>query len=50
MEKSKSRLTPEKVVNTLKKHGTTISLEQAEKVLDFYKKFAKLWLNQVFKS
>ncbi len=50
MEKKNSRLTPEKIVDILKKHGTIISVEQAEKVLDFYKKFAKLWLKQVFKS
>lgn len=49
MENEKTILTPEKVVKILKKHGTNLSIEEAKKVLDFYKKFAKLWLNQVFK-
>lgn len=42
MSGSKSYLTPEKVVKILKKHGTIISVEQAKKVLEFYRKFAKL--------
>ncbi len=50
MESENSYLTPEKVVKILKKHGTIITVEEAKKVLEFYKKFAKLWLNQVFKS
>lgn len=49
MEENYSLLTPEKVVKILKKHGTIISVEEAKKVLEFYKKFAKLWLNQVFR-
>lgn len=50
MKDEMPKLTPEKVVKILKIHGTNVSLEEAKKVLDFYKKFAKLWLNQVFKS
>jgi len=50
MDKQNSRLTPEKVVNILKKHGTNITIEEAKNILDFYRNFAKLWLNQVFKS
>lgn len=42
-------ITPEKVVKILKKHGTNVSPEEAKKVLEFYQKFAKLWLNQMFK-
>jgi hypothetical protein len=49
MEDEKTIITPEKVIKILKKHGTIISIEEAKKVLDFYKKFAKLWLNEVFR-
>ena len=49
MEDEKTIITPEKVIKILKKHGAIISIEEAKKVLDFYKKFARLWLNEVFR-
>lgn len=50
MHQKKRVVTPEKVKKVLAKHGTIVTLEEAREILEFYRKFAKLWLKQVFKS
>ena len=40
-------LTPQETVQILMKHGTTVTLEEAELMLDFLQKFAKLRLDSV---
>lgn len=45
----KRRVTPERAVEILKKHGTNISVEEAKLMLDFLYRFAKLTLEIVLK-
>ena len=40
-------LTPQETVRISKKHGTTVTLEKAELMLEFLYKFAKLTLDSV---
>ena len=44
--KAIGRLTPKKVVEILKKHGTVINAKEAELVLDFLYSLGKLALQQ----
>lgn len=44
----KRTVTPEKAVKILQEYGTTITVEEAELILDFLYNLAKLALNQVF--
>jgi hypothetical protein len=46
MEKAK-RITPEKVIEVFKQDGQEISMEQAEKVIDFMYKMAEIAVEQV---
>lgn len=48
MSREKQSITPEKAVEILKKHGTIITTEEAQLILDFLYKFGRLTLNQVF--
>lgn len=50
MEVVKRKITPEKAVEIMKKHGTEITIEEAKLMLDFLYKFAKLTLEIVFKQ
>lgn len=43
----KRSYTPEEVVNIYKKHGSNITLEKAELVLEFLKKLARLTVEQM---
>ncbi len=43
------KITPEKVVQILKKHGTIITHQEAKLMLDFLYKFATLTLDHVLK-
>lgn len=45
----KRNVTPEKMVKTLAKHGTIITLEQAKIALDFLYKLSNLTVNQTIK-
>ena len=45
----KRKITPEKAVEILKKHGTIITENEAKIMLDFLYKFAKLTLEIVLK-
>jgi hypothetical protein len=45
----KQSISPEKAIDILKKHGTVINNEQAQKILHLMYKLAKLALNQHFK-
>ncbi|KMQ59552.1 hypothetical protein ACM46_20980 [Chryseobacterium angstadtii] len=40
------KLTPEKVVSILGKHGTKVSIEEAEIILQFMRKIADIAVNQ----
>lgn len=40
------KLTPEKVISILGKHGTKISVEEATIILDFMRKIADVAVNQ----
>lgn len=40
------KLTPEKVVNILGKHGTKVSIEEAEIILQFMRKIADIAVDQ----
>ncbi|ROI02538.1 hypothetical protein EGI16_12935 [Chryseobacterium sp. G0240] len=42
----RKKLTPEKVVNILGKHGTKVSAEEAEIILQFMRKIADVAVNQ----
>lgn len=42
----KKKLTPEKVVSLLGRHGTKVSLEDAETILEFMRKIADVAVNQ----
>mgnify|MGYP001167390865 CR=1 FL=1 len=46
----KSDLTPERVIQILKKKGTEVNLEEAEAILDFVKKIAHIAVNQFFRG
>lgn len=46
----KRTLTPQKVVKILAEHGTIITLEQAEIVLEFLYKLSNLSVSQAIKS
>lgn len=48
--KGNDRVTPEKLIKILKKHGEEISLEESKKVLDLMHFFANLAVNQIIKS
>ena len=41
----KRKVTAEEVVELMKKHGETLTIEQAEKVLDFMYKMAEITLS-----
>lgn len=43
----KRKVKPEKVVKILAQHGTEVTIEQAQLILDFAYIFAKLWLKEV---
>jgi len=45
MDNVKEGLTPERVLNILQKHGTTVTLEEAKSVCEMLKKFAKITVN-----
>jgi len=45
----KRKITPEKAVEILAKHGTHITVDEAKIMLDFLFKFAKLTLNEMLK-
>lgn len=40
------KLTPEKVVKILEKHGTIVSIEEASQILEFLRKIADIAVNQ----
>lgn len=51
MEKEKANdLTPERVVQILKKKGTEIDLEEAQAILEFVKKIAHIAVNQYLRG
>lgn len=43
---SLKKLTPERVVSILEKHGTKVSVEEAEIILQFMRKVADVAVNQ----
>lgn len=43
----KRKVKPEKVVKILAQHGTDVTVEQGQLILDFAYIFAKLWLKEV---
>ncbi|MGE4513016.1 MAG: hypothetical protein AB7E26_04260 [Chryseobacterium sp.] len=45
-ESNNRKLTPEKVVSILEKHGTKVSIEEAEIILLFMRKVADVAVNQ----
>ncbi|WPO91752.1 hypothetical protein [Chryseobacterium sp. HR92] len=45
-EGNNRKLTPEKVVSILEKHGTKVSIEEAEIILLFMRKVADVAVNQ----
>ena len=49
MNAGKRKVTPEKAVEIMKKHGTNITIEEAKLMLDFLYKFANLTLEIVLK-
>lgn len=46
----KRKVTPEKSIEILKKHGTIVTLEEAKLILDLAYNFAILSVNQVIKN
>jgi len=46
----KGRLTPQKVKEIYKKHGEELTLEQAEKVLEFIRRIANIAVDQVLRQ
>lgn len=51
MEKEKANdLTPERVVQILKKKGTEVDLEEAKTILEFVKKIADIAVNQYLRG
>jgi hypothetical protein len=50
MDTGKRKMTPEKAMEMMKKKGTMITLEEAELMLDFLYRFAKLTLKIVLKQ
>jgi hypothetical protein len=49
MNVEKRKVTPEKAVEIMKKHGNEITVEEAKLMLDFLYKFGKLTLDIVLK-
>jgi len=49
MLNEKRTVTPEKAVETLKKNGTVVTMEQAKIILDFLYKIGKLSVEQYVK-
>lgn len=43
----KRKITPEKAIEILKKHGANVTLEEAKLMLDLMYKFAKLAVSQI---
>ena len=51
MEKHKANdLTPERVVQILKKKGTEVDLDEAQAILEFVKKIAHIAVNQCLRG
>ena len=51
MEKGKvNDLTPERVVQILKKKGTEVDIEEAKTILEFVKKIAHIAVNQYLRG
>ncbi|ADY52247.1 hypothetical protein Pedsa_1690 [Pseudopedobacter saltans DSM 12145] len=51
MEKEKTNdLTPERVIQILKKKGTEVDIEEAKTILDFVKKIAHIAVNQYLRG
>ncbi len=51
MDKEKANdLTPERVVQILKKKGTEVNLEEAKTILEFVKKIADIAVNQYLRG
>jgi hypothetical protein len=48
--KERRRITPDQAVKILAEHGTKVTRKEAEMILDFMYKFAKLALSQYIKS
>jgi len=46
MEQQTHPVTPERAVEILKKHNVIITLEQAQKIIEFMERFAKLAIEQ----
>lgn len=46
----KRRVTPEKAIEILRKHGTIVSIKEAEVILDFMYKLSKLTLEIILKD
>ena len=50
MEQCERGLTPERVVKILEKHGNTVTLEEAQTILIFMKKLARITVNQYLRG
>ena len=49
MEQEKHLVTPQRAVEILKKHNVIVTLEQAQKIIEFMEKFAKIAIEQYLK-
>lgn len=51
MEQEKANdLTPERVIQILKKKGTVVDIEEASEILEFVKKIAQIAVNQYLRG
>ena len=50
MQDNKRSITPQKAVEILNEHGTTVTFEEAKIILDFMYNFAILSVNQLVKN
>lgn len=50
MEQPTSKLTPQKAVEILKQEGMEVTLEEAEKILDFLRNLAKIVVKHYLKN
>jgi hypothetical protein len=50
MDSRKRKITPKEALNILEKQGTIITIDEAEKVVDFLYKFGQLALKIVLKK
>ncbi len=50
INEEKSKMTPQRIMEILKKHGTVVTLEEAEEILVFVRRLAKIAMDHALRA